>query len=173
MKSEFEQKSDALKRERIRLLQKKVKEKMGKNLNINVIDMVSGKESTNLSLILSPQPKLIVVVRKLKIRYKNHIYLTIFFIKNEANEDKKISEINEETPTKPIEPKMTKSLTMIRSSTLTSFQLPLPPSRNQMLDNIEDIKQQYKEQEKEWNILLNNSKKAADEKLKKFLEQHK
>jgi hypothetical protein len=55
----------------------------------------------------------------------------------------------------------------------SNFQLPLPPSRDQILGNLEEIKQQYKQQEKDWNILLKNSKRTADEKLKKLLEQYK
>jgi hypothetical protein len=46
-------------------LQQKVKEKIGKNVNMNVIDMVSDndKEKTNLSLILgSFKSNLILVV---------------------------------------------------------------------------------------------------------------
>ncbi len=39
----------------------------------------------------------------------------------------------------------------------SNFQLPLPPSRDQILGNLEEIKQQYKQQEKDWNILLKNS----------------
>lgn len=54
-----------------------------------------------------------------------------------------------------------------------NLQLPTPLTRDQLLDNLEDIKQQYRENEKEWNVLLNNSKKEADEKLKKFLDQYK
>ena len=88
---------------------------------------------------------------------------------NEATENK-IIEAHEEA-SKIVKPDDSTKLN--KSSSLSSFQLPLPPSKNQILDNLEDIKQQYREQEKEWNILLNNSKKQADEKLKKFLEQHK
>lgn len=68
LKSEFEFKSDALKRERIRLLQQKVKEKMGKNVNMNVIDIVPDKEKTNLSLILSPLKSKLIVVVILKLK---------------------------------------------------------------------------------------------------------
>ena len=55
----------------------------------------------------------------------------------------------------------------------SSFELPLPASREELLDNLEGIKEQYRLQEKTWNHLLTSSRQAADEKLKRMLDQYK
>ena len=51
--------------------------------------------------------------------------------------------------------------------------LPPPPSKDEILGNIERIKQQYWNQVDEWNKTLDSAKREADEKLQKILAQHK
>ena len=53
------------------------------------------------------------------------------------------------------------------------FDLPLPPSRDQILIHVEQIKQRYKQQEEEWNKLLSKSRQSADDRLNNILESYK
>jgi len=55
----------------------------------------------------------------------------------------------------------------------SNFEMPLPASREELLHNLESIKEQYRLQEKTWNHLLTSSRQAADEKLKRMLDQYK
>lgn len=55
----------------------------------------------------------------------------------------------------------------------SSYELPLPASHDQLIQSLESIKEQYRLQEKTWNHLLTSSRQAADEKLKRMLDQYK
>lgn len=50
--------------------------------------------------------------------------------------------------------------------------LPPPPSKDQILGDIEQIKAQYREQTEGWNKHLDDSRREADERLQKMLAQH-
>jgi hypothetical protein len=51
--------------------------------------------------------------------------------------------------------------------------LPPPPSKDQILGSVEQIKKQYWQQVDDWNKHLDESKRDADEKLNKMLNQYK
>ena len=50
--------------------------------------------------------------------------------------------------------------------------LPPPPSRDLLLGNIEEIKQQYRQQVQGWNSHLDEGRREADERLKKMLQMY-
>ena len=52
------------------------------------------------------------------------------------------------------------------------YELPPPPSKDQILGDIEEIKQQYREQTDGWNKHLDDSRREADERLQKMLSQY-
>lgn len=55
---------------------------------------------------------------------------------------------------------------------LPEYELPPPPSKDQILGDIEQIKKQYREQTEGWNKHLDDSRREADERLQKLLAQH-
>jgi vacuolar-type H+-ATPase subunit C/Vma6 len=61
----------------------------------------------------------------------------------------------------------------ITEKPLSNFDLPPPPSKEQILGNIEQIKKQYWQQVDEWNKHMDTSKRDADERLTKMLAQYK
>lgn len=61
----------------------------------------------------------------------------------------------------------------ITEKPLSNFDLPPPPSKEQILGNIEQIKKQYWQQVDEWNKHMDSSKREADERLNKMLAQYK
>ena len=56
---------------------------------------------------------------------------------------------------------------------MSSFELPPIPSKDQILGNLEKVKEQYFEQVDNWNKHMDESKRKADEKLQKMLSQYK
>jgi len=60
----------------------------------------------------------------------------------------------------------------INESTGEKFNLPPPPSMDQILGDIEEIKARYREQTEGWNKHLDDSRREADERLQKMLAQH-
>jgi hypothetical protein len=61
----------------------------------------------------------------------------------------------------------------IHEKPISSYDLPPPPSRDQILGNVEKIKQQYFKQVEDWNKQMHSSKREADEKLNKMLAKYK
>lgn len=61
----------------------------------------------------------------------------------------------------------------INEKPVNSLDLPPPPSKDQILGDVEKIKQQYYEQKDDWNKHLDLSKKEADEKLNEMLNKYK
>ena len=61
----------------------------------------------------------------------------------------------------------------ITEKPLSNFDLPPPPSKEQILGNIEQIKKQYWQQVDEWNKHMDSSKREADDRLNKMLAQYK
>lgn len=53
-----------------------------------------------------------------------------------------------------------------------ALNLPLPPSRDQILVDVEQIKNRFKQQEEEWGLLLNQSRQNADDRLNTILLSH-
>ncbi len=51
-------------------------------------------------------------------------------------------------------------------------ELPPPPSRDQILGNVEAIKQKYRQDVDEMKKNLESNKREADERLQKMLEQY-
>lgn len=60
----------------------------------------------------------------------------------------------------------------ISEKPLTSYDLPPPPSRDQILGNVKKIEEQYRQQTNDWNKHLDSSKKDADDKLNQMLAQY-
>jgi len=54
----------------------------------------------------------------------------------------------------------------------STYDMPPPPSKEQILGDIEEIKEKYREQTKGWNKHLDESRREADERLQKLLAQH-
>jgi hypothetical protein len=84
---------------------------------------------------------------------QNQEFLLLFFLKNDKSEKTKPSEIHE----KPV----------------SIADLPPPPSRDQIMGNIELIKAKYWQQADEFNKNVEDSKREADEKIAKILSQYK
>lgn len=61
----------------------------------------------------------------------------------------------------------------IAEKPLSNYDLPPPPSKDQILGNVDKIKKQYWEQVDEWNKHLDESRREADEKLNKMLNQYR
>ena len=61
----------------------------------------------------------------------------------------------------------------IHEKPISSYDLPPPPSRDQILGNVEKIKQQYFKQVEDWNKQMDSSRREADEKLNKMLAKYK
>ena len=57
---------------------------------------------------------------------------------------------------------------MVENNNKTSTTLP-PASK---VTDIEEVKQQYRDQTEEWNKHLDDSKRMADERLQKLLDKH-
>ena len=57
-------------------------------------------------------------------------------------------------------------------SRYNQLNLPLPPSREQILIDVEQIKQRFKQQEEQWNFMLSRSRTDADERLNNILITH-
>lgn len=54
----------------------------------------------------------------------------------------------------------------------STYEMPPPPSKEQILGDIEEIKAKYKEQTEGWNKHLDESRRDADYRLQKLLAQH-
>ncbi|CAF0828677.1 unnamed protein product [Brachionus calyciflorus] len=61
----------------------------------------------------------------------------------------------------------------ITEKPINSLDLPPPPSKDQILGNVEEIKKQYFQQTDEWNRHLDSSKRDAEEKLNQMLSKYK
>jgi hypothetical protein len=60
----------------------------------------------------------------------------------------------------------------ISEKPLASYDLPPPPSKDQILGNVKKIEEQYRQQVDDWNKHLDSSKKEADERLNQMLAQY-
>jgi hypothetical protein len=60
----------------------------------------------------------------------------------------------------------------IKEKPIALAELPPPPSRDQILGNVEIIKQKYRQDVDEMNKNLESNKREADERLQKLLEQY-
>jgi hypothetical protein len=60
----------------------------------------------------------------------------------------------------------------IKEKPVSIGDLPPPPSRDQILGNVEVIKQKYRQHVDEMNKNLEANKREADERLQKMLEQY-
>lgn len=60
----------------------------------------------------------------------------------------------------------------IEEKPINNNELPPPPSRDLLLGNIEEIRQQYRQQVQDWNSHLDEGRREADERLKKMLEMY-
>ena len=153
---DYEQKSKQLKLERVRLLQEKIKEKTGQDVKVNIPDMVSDKDKNdvNLNPIVNQPINGVSYQLELFFIFSNILHLPLkSHLKTKDGKNKGSQEITE----KPI----------------NSYDLPPPPSRDQILGNVERIKQDYFEQTENWNKHLDASKRDADERLNKVLSQYK
>ena len=54
---------------------------------------------------------------------------------------------------------------------MASYELPPPPSKEQILGNVKKIEQQYRRQKTDWNNFMDTSKRDADERLNQMLAQ--
>lgn len=61
----------------------------------------------------------------------------------------------------------------ISEKPISSLDLPPPPSKDQILGDVEEIKKQYFQQKDDWNRHLDSSKREADEKLNEMLNKYK
>ncbi|RNA02600.1 E3 ubiquitin- ligase BRE1-like 2-like [Brachionus plicatilis] len=61
----------------------------------------------------------------------------------------------------------------ISEKPINSLDLPPPPSKDQILGDVEEIKKQYFQQKDDWNRHLDSSKREADEKLNEMLNKYK
>jgi len=135
-----------LKDERINLLKIKIKEKTGKDVDVNLFNVVPAKDLTEGDTVLekvnSDANKINQEIGDNKDADK----------KSNANDDDAASNKN-----------------VKREETMD---LPPPPSKDQILGDIEQIKAQYREQTEGWNKHLDDSRREADERLQKMLAQH-
>lgn len=129
--------SRELRDERIKLLQIKIKDKTGKDVNVNLFNVVPEKNLTENDSVLE---KVNSDANKINEEVKN------------PEEDDKESDKN--------------------VSSVQIGDLPPPPSKDQILGDIEQIKRQYREQTEGWNKHLDDSRREADERLQKLLAQH-
>lgn len=126
IKETYDKQSKELKRERVRLFTEKIKEKTGKDVNINLYENMKSEKTTMMNA--------------------NN---TSFGIGNNNTAQTDIAE-------KPI----------------NKNELPPPPNRDLLLGNIEEIRQQYRQQVQNWNSHLDEGRREADERLKKMLEMY-
>lgn len=132
--------------ERIRLLQEKIKEKTGKDVKINLF----GKSK-----------KFLILKKKIN-----------FYIKDHAS-DKKDNINLDSILNQPFKADDNESSKEITEKPINSFDLPPPPSKDQILGNVEEIKKQYFQQTDDWNRHLDASKRDAEEKLNQMLSKYK
>ena len=59
----------------------------------------------------------------------------------------------------------------IHETSVASYELPPPPSKEQILGNVKKIEQQYRRQKTDWNNFMDTSKRDADERLNQMLAQ--
>lgn len=57
------------------------------------------------------------------------------------------------------------------AETAASFELPPPPSREQILGDVEEIKKTYQKTTENWNKHMEDSRNEADMKLQRMLSQ--
>lgn len=125
--------SKNLKSERIKLLQAKIKDKTGKDVNVNLFNVVPEKNLSENDTVLE-----------------------------KVNSD--ASKINTEMKDEHKE--------SVKVAPIPISDLPPPPSKDQILGDIEQIKAEYREQTEGWNKHLDDSRREADERLQKLLAQH-
>lgn len=125
-----------LRDERIKLLQIRIKEKTGQDVNVNLFNVVPEKNLAENDAVLEK-------------------------VNSDANKiEQEIGGTEEKKEEK-------KSKTPV-----PDYELPPPPSKDQILGDIEQIKKQYREQTEGWNKHLDDSRREADERLQKMLAQH-
>lgn len=124
-----------LRDERIKLLQVKIKDKTGKDVNVNLFNVVPEKNLTENDAVLEK------------------VNSDASKIEDQIDDKKENAKTNGKT-------------------TGSVDDLPPPPSKDQILGDIEEIKKQYREQTEGWNKHLDDSRREADERLQRMLAQH-
>lgn len=151
-------KSKELKDERIRLLTLKIKEKTGKDVNVELFNVVPDKDITENDTVLEKVNSDANKISEEIEKYENEDE------KGGAKGGKAAEEMNQNNEPEN-EPEN-------NSANIVDYSLPPPPSKDQLLGDIEQIKAQYREQTQGWNKHLDESRREADERLQKLLAQH-